>query len=390
MTESDYEAVLRARNLEQHTDSVRAFVKKRAVSLMSSATAVGAGPSLRSLLDHFASKWPGLLETSPGVLDDLGFDDLFVREMREAVVLSMLLDDVVAGKALLERALHVSPLAFADADVLDANRTLKMDAVTVTLEHQAAFIQFDRPASLNSEDLALIRDLERAVDAAYSSTRAQVIVLRGGPVADPKYAGARVFSSGLNLKELAAGNIPFTDFLMQREVGYVNKLIHGVYEDSCGPRKTKPVMAVVEGHAIGGGAQLVLAADYVVMEEDAFISLPAAQEGILPGLANLRLARFVGQRKAAQMLLTGNRIKATSETGRQLATEIVRPADIESTIESAVGALKASAAAVNKKMLIAASESLVEVRQYLAEFARLQFNAKHSDEVRANLQRWQQ
>src|SRR5690606_22192242 len=112
--------------------------------------------------------------------------------------------------------------------------------------------------------------------------------------------GQRVFSAGINLKHLHQGKISFVEFLLRRELGYISKIKRGLLDIDVqlGDRRTKdkPWIAAVDSFAIGGGAQLLLVFDKVIASEDSYFSLPAAQEGIVPGLANLRLAKLTGGR----------------------------------------------------------------------------------------------
>jgi (3,5-dihydroxyphenyl)acetyl-CoA 1,2-dioxygenase len=124
-----------------------------------------------------------------------------------------------------------------------------------------------------------------------------------------------VFSAGLNLKALHAGNIALVDFLLRRELGYIHKFMRGILveDGSCwqSPTVAKPWVAAVDGFAIGGGMQLLFVFDHVLAAADAYFSLPAAQEGIVPGAANFRLARCVGPRLSRQIVLEGRRIWAS-------------------------------------------------------------------------------
>ncbi|MFD0891772.1 enoyl-CoA hydratase/isomerase family protein, partial [Streptosporangium algeriense] len=148
---------------------------------------------------------------------------------------------------------------------------------------------------LNAEDEALADDMETAVDLALLDEGTGVGVLRGGVMSHPRYRGRRVFSAGLNLRDLRDGRISLVGFLLRRELTYICKILHGALT---GPSATaeKPWVAAVDAFAIGGGLQLLLVFDRVVAADDAFFSLPAAQEGIVPGVANLRLTRLVGGR----------------------------------------------------------------------------------------------
>ena len=88
-------------------------------------------------------------------------------------------------------------------------------------------------------------------------------------------------------------------------MGIVNKMFRGVAFGPNGPdemyggTKEKPWVAQLDVFAIGGGCQYLLAMDYVVAGSDAYMTLPARKEGIIPGAANLRLTRFVGARSGA-------------------------------------------------------------------------------------------
>ena len=69
--------------------------------------------------------------------------------------------------------------------------------------------------------------------------------------------------------------------------------------------------------------------DYVVAGSDAYMTLPARKEGIIPGAANLRLPRFVGPRIARQAILMGRRIDCDSPEGRMICDEVVPPGEVD-------------------------------------------------------------
>jgi thioesterase DpgC len=131
----------------------------------------------------------------------------------------------------------------------------------------------------------------------------------------------------------------------------------------------KPWVAVVDSFAIGGGAQLLLVFDHVIAAADAYLSLPAAQEGIIPGAAGFRLSRFTGPRLARQVILQGRRIWATEPAARLLIDEVAEPDGIEAAARRALDTLRGPAVLANRQMLIAAEEPDHEFRRYMAEFA---------------------
>ncbi len=146
----------------------------------------------------------------------------------------------------------------------------------------------------------------------------------------PKYRGRRLFSAGINLTHSIAARFPIVWYI-KRDMGLVNKLFRGVARPDLSPDEMvggtteKPWVGVVEGFAIGGGCQLLLALDYVLAASDAYMTLPARKEGIIPGAANLRLWRFTGDRIARQAILYGRRLDCDTPEGRLICDEIAPP-----------------------------------------------------------------
>ena len=88
-------------------------------------------------------------------------------------------------------------------------------------------VYFNNPRYLNAEDETTLRPLEIATDLVLLDSEIQVGLLRGNPVSHPRYAGRRIFSSGLNLTHLYEGRIPFL-FYLTRDLGLTNKIYRGL------------------------------------------------------------------------------------------------------------------------------------------------------------------
>src|SRR5262249_23450339 len=148
---------------------------------------------------------------------------------------------------------------------------------------KAVVVTMSNPRFLNAEDASTLDLTEIAVDIATLDPKTDIAVVRGGTLDHPKYAGRRVFGSGINLTHLYRGQIPFVWFL-QRDMGFVHKMLRGVArpeslpDDVQGHGVEKPWIAAVDGFAIGGHCQLLLTMDYVLAAHDAFLSLPARKE----------------------------------------------------------------------------------------------------------------
>ena len=136
-----------------------------------------------------------------------------------------------------------------------------------------------------------------------------------------------MFGAGINLTHLYQGKIPYLWYLI-RDLGFVNKIYPRSRAARESPERSgdsieKPWIAAVEGFAIGGDCQFLLTMDYMLAAEDAYLTLPARKEGIIPGAANLRLPRFVGDRIARQAIMAERRFDCASPDGRMICDEVV-------------------------------------------------------------------
>jgi len=181
-------------------------------------------------------------------------------------------------------------------------------------------------------------------------------------------------------------------------LGFVHKYFRGVAtpdvlpDDVNGAGVEKPWIAAVEGFAIGGHCQILLTMDYVLAAENAFMTLPARKEGIIPGAANLRLPRFTGDRLARQLIQAERRLQCDSAEGRLICDEIVPGGDMDAAIDRTVTMLT-SAGAVgaigNRRAFRVGVEPLDVFRRYCAVYAREQALCHFSPALIQNLeQNW--
>jgi thioesterase DpgC len=248
------------------------------------------------------------------------------------------------------------------------------------------------PRFLNAEDESTLEPLETAIDLALLDSKSEICVLRGAPVAHPRHAGKRRFGAGINLTHLYHGKIRYLWFLI-RDLGLVNKLYRGLAYPHVSPEadsREKLWIAAVEGFAIGGHCQILLAVDHVIGEADAYMTLPARKEGIIPGAANLRLPRLVGERIARQAVMNDLRLDCASPEGRMICGEIVPPDEMEAAIQNTVERLTSSgvvSAAGNRRAFRIGAEPLDRFRRYMSVYAREQAHCHFSPALIANLER---
>ncbi|TAM58574.1 hypothetical protein EPN52_10880 [bacterium] len=175
--------------------------------------------------------------------------------------------------------------------------------VTLVRRGHVALVTLDRPR-VNAINAAMRDDLERAFLELELDTAIYVIVLTGGP---------RLFSAGVDIHELIAA--PASDAVPR------NRRYQAVYDLVDGARA--PVIAAVNGYALGGGCELALACDIRIAAADASFGLPEINLGGVPGIGGpQRLARLAGESKAKQLVLTGARIDASEAHRMGLADEL--------------------------------------------------------------------
>ena len=259
---------------------------------------------------------------------------------------------------------------------------------------KAAVVTVKNPRFLNAEDDDTLDDTETAADIAILDPVSDICVLRGDVVEHPKYQGRKIFSAGINLTHLYRGKIPYLWYI-RRDMGVVNKMLRGIAgglspDEVVGGTHEKPWVAGVDVFAIGGGCQYLLAMDYVVAGSDAYMTLPARKEGIIPGAANLRLPRFVGARIARQAILMGRRLECDSPEGRMICDLIVPPGEMDAAIDRVIedftGAGVVSAAG-NRRAFRVGEEPLDTFRRYMAVYAREQAYCHFSPALIANLEK---
>jgi len=367
---------LRARLLDLHCDAVYdELTKGRTLH-----------PRLSELAYAAAEAFPGLVPTRSQIDAEVGHvqAEKEGREIDQGIFFRAMLRSPDAGAHLIDSMLR--PTSRAVELLADFQRTGQLDLGPVQIERRgaAAHVTIQNGSFLNAEDNELTEAMEIAVDLALIDDNVRVGVLRGGHMSHPRYFGRRVFSAGINLTYLHEGRISYVEFLLGRELGYINKLVRGLSAagESWSARPVeKPWLAAVDTFAIGGGMQLMFAVDHVVAGADAYFSLPAAQEGIVPGVANFRLHQLMGGRLARQIVLCGRKIWAHEPEARLVCDAIVDPRELDGAVESGVDKLDSPAVVANRHMINLAGEPADAFRAYLAEFAMAQALRLYSGDV---------
>ena len=300
-------------------------------------------------------------------------------EVAQGTLLGHVLANEDAGRHLIDVMLRPTQLALDHQDEFERTGRVDLGTAAVTRTGNVGTVELRNPRHLNAEDDSTTGPFEAGIDLLILDAQVEIAVLRGGVVEHPRYAGRRIFGAGLNLTHLYRGQISYLFFPL-RDLG----LVHKVYRGLSQPETEKVWIAAAETFAIGGGCQLLLTVDHILAEQDCRCTLPARNEGIIPGAANLRLPRFVGDRRARQAILSDRELRP-----EELADDIVAPGEMDAMIERTAAHL-ASAGAVsgvaNRRALRVAQEPLDIFRAYMATYCREQAVCHFSPALIHNLE----
>ncbi len=317
-------------------------------------------------------------------------------ELDQGIFLSAILSDFTNGNHLCEAMLKPSKLALENLETFNSKGYTNLGKATVKENHNYTEVVLNNPKYLNAEDEFTLYPLEAAIDLALLSKKSKICVLRGTKVQHAKYNNKRIFGSGINLTHLYEGKISFMWYLI-REMGAVHKIYRGINAKSNNlhnlyyPSIEKLWIGALETFAIGGGCQFLLTLDHIVADKNAYMTLPARKEGIIPGAANLRLWRFVGDRVSRQAIQNGLKIKVLDQNGQKICDTIVNYNLVGKTIEQIVDEYQNSGvvgAAFNRRALRFSQESLDQFREYLSYYSHDQAYCHLSKELIENLEKF--
>jgi thioesterase DpgC len=344
-----------------------------------------------------ADRYPGLLPTRAEIDTERERPqkDKAGLEIRQGEFVAEVLARPELGRHLLHAMSQPRPEAVAESVNFRRTGCIDLGPMRVERHDRVGHVVIQNHAFLNSEDDNSTAALEAAVDLVLLDDEIDVGVLRGAPATHPKYAGRRIFGSGINLTHLYYGKISLVEFMIERELGAVSKMYRGhalgdADDGEVEDRREKPWIAAVETFAIGGACQWLLVMDRVVAESGSYFNLPARKEGIIPGCANLRLPRFVGERAARQAIFFNRAFPADSPDGRLLADEVVAAVEIDDAVDRAAAELMnagPTSLVANRRALRVGQEPLETFRRYMSNYARQQAYCLYSPALIDNLER---
>jgi enoyl-CoA hydratase len=225
--------------------------------------------------------------------------------------------------------------------------------IAVERTADVAIVRIDRPKALNALDPETLREIARVVRDVRRDDRVRALVVSG--------AGEKAFSAGADIAAMAA---------MTGEEGHAYSQLGHEVLGRLGELPI-PVIAAVNGLALGGGLELALACDLIIASDTAKMGLPEITLGLIPGFGGTqRLALRTGLARARELIYTGRTVMAEEALRIGLADQVVAAAALGDTVAVLAAALAAKppiAMRQAKRATAAAAAALVEGLRYEVE-----------------------
>jgi enoyl-CoA hydratase/carnithine racemase len=194
------------------------------------------------------------------------------------------------------------------------------------------WITLNRPHKLNAINITMLQELSQALDATEKDPNTRCLIITG--------EGKKAFSTGADINELQKLTPQTAQKFSKKGQQTFNKI----------EALSKPVIAAINGYALGGGLELALACDFKIASENAELGFPEMKLGIIPGWGGTqRLSLTVGTEEAKWMIMLSGMVKADEALRMGLVDIIVPQNRLEAEVEALSQRLNASLSPALKK-----------------------------------------
>lgn len=185
---------------------------------------------------------------------------------------------------------------------------MEFNNLLIQKENKLAILSINRPAALNALNADMLQELGQAIQSLANDAEVDVIILTG--------SGEKAFVAGADIAFMQQ-----LDPVAARKFALMGQNVFNMIENC-----PKPVIAAINGYALGGGCELAMACDIRIASEKAKFGQPEVHLGVIPGFAGTqRLARLVGKGKAKELIFTGDMIDAQEAYRIGLVNQVVPP-----------------------------------------------------------------
>ena len=216
-------------------------------------------------------------------------------------------------------------------------------------------VQINRPKALNALNSAVLEEFVRVLDDLDSRKGIRAVVLTG--------AGDKAFIAGADIAEMSELS-PQAALEFARKGQLVTTKLENL---------SVPVIAAVNGYALGGGCEMAMSCDFIIASTRAVFGQPEVSLGLITGFGGaVRLADFVGWPRARELIYTGRRIKADEALRIGLANKVVEPEKLMSEALAIAEEIGANSSAAVRRVKAA----MVKIRSEASISGRLELEAK--------------
>jgi enoyl-CoA hydratase len=187
--------------------------------------------------------------------------------------------------------------------------------ILIEVTGEIGWLKINRPESLNALNSEVVDSLEYALQTLEQDPTVKVVVITG--------AGEKAFVAGGDIKEMAAMS-PLEARAFARKGQQMIEFIGKMH---------KPVIAAVNGYALGGGLELALACDFIYASDKAKLGLPEVTLGVIPGFGGTQnLARLIGPNKARELIFSGKAIPAEQAKEWGIVNEVFPAGQLQAAV----------------------------------------------------------
>jgi len=202
---------------------------------------------------------------------------------------------------------------------------MSFEFIRFDVSEGVARLMLNKPP-LNVLAIAMMREINTALEGLNGDSSIKVLLFEAAE-------GSKAFSAGVDIADHTAD-----------KVGEMIEVFHRIFHLLDGLEV--PTVAVVGGAALGGGCEVALFCDMIIASEKASFGQPEIQVGVFPPLAAVALPEIIGPKKAMELLLTGDRIRAAEAKRIGLVNHVVPPEELQAAADEFVGKLTKLSGAV--------------------------------------------
>ncbi len=198
------------------------------------------------------------------------------------------------------------------------------ETLLVEIENNICTITINRPDKLNAINKTVMEELGKAVDEVYRNNEIKSAIITG--------SGVKAFVAGADISEFQGLTKEQGSALAQKGHDVFFKIEHS----------PKPIVAAVNGFALGGGCELALACHFIIASDNAKFGQPEVNLGLIPGYGGTqRLVQIVGKNRAMELILTGRMVSVQEAQQYGIVNEVIAPRDLLARVKEVLEVINA-------------------------------------------------